>query len=170
VRVASARAVRRVSMARDSRCRGSRETARAAVLREPVLFGSREEFLTFTEPGFAKAVVGFRLDPRGAQTLLTTETRFVATDEATHRLMSRYWGIIRPGSSLIRTQWLRAIRGADFPIPGYGREAELSAWDSSRSTSGVSAVRTRVAWSSRNPLLSVSWFLTAVSRSAGILG
>jgi hypothetical protein len=77
---------------------------------EPVLFGSPEEFLTFTEPGFAKAVVGFRLDPRGAQTLLTTETRFVATDEATHRLMSRYWRIIRPGSSLIRTQWLRAIR------------------------------------------------------------
>jgi len=77
---------------------------------EPVLFGSPEEFLTFTEPGFAKAVVGFRLDPRGAQTLLTTETRFVATDEATHRLMSRYWRIIRPGRSLIRTQWLRAIR------------------------------------------------------------
>jgi hypothetical protein len=77
---------------------------------EPVLFGSPEEFLTFTEPGFAKAVVGFRLDPRGAQTLLTTETRFVATDEATHRLMSRYWRIIRPGSNLIRTQWLRAIR------------------------------------------------------------
>ena len=26
---------------------------------EPVVFGSPEEFLTFTEPGFAKAVVGF---------------------------------------------------------------------------------------------------------------
>ena len=77
---------------------------------EPVVFGSPEEFLTFAEPGFAKAVVGFRLDPRGAGILLTTETRFVATDEATHRLMSRYWRIIRPGSNLIRTEWLRAIR------------------------------------------------------------
>src|SRR4051812_5008500 len=34
-----------------------------------------------------------RLDPRGAEIILTTETRFVATDEATHRLMSRYWRI-----------------------------------------------------------------------------
>ena len=77
---------------------------------EPVVFGSREEFLTFTDPGFAKAVVGFWLDPRGAEILLMTETRFVATDEATHRLMSRYWRIIRPGGNLIRAEWLRAIR------------------------------------------------------------
>src|SRR3954466_12144114 len=77
---------------------------------EPVVFGSPEEFLTFNEPGFAKAVVGFRLDPRGAAILLTTETRFVATDEATQRLMSRYWRIIRPASNRIRTEWLRAIR------------------------------------------------------------
>jgi hypothetical protein len=77
---------------------------------EPVVFGTPEEFLAFTEPGFAKAVVGFRLDPRGAEILLTTETRFVATDEATQRLMSRYWRIIRPASNLIRTEWLRAIR------------------------------------------------------------
>ena len=76
----------------------------------PVVFGSPEEFLTFTEPGFAKAGVGFRLDPRDAEILLTTETRFVSTDEATHRRMSRYWRIIRPGSNLIRTEWLRAIR------------------------------------------------------------
>jgi hypothetical protein len=77
---------------------------------EPVVFSSPDEFLTFSEPGFAKAVVGFRLDPRGAEILLTTETRFVATDEATHGLMSRYWRIIRPGSNLIRREWLRAIR------------------------------------------------------------
>src|SRR3954452_10809165 len=43
----------------------------------PVAFGLPEEFLTFTEPGFVKAVVGFRLDPRGAAILLTTETRFI---------------------------------------------------------------------------------------------
>jgi hypothetical protein len=50
---------------------------------EPVVFGSPEKFLSFTEPGFVKAVVGFRLDPGGTEIRLTTETRFVATDEAT---------------------------------------------------------------------------------------
>jgi len=84
---------------------------------EPVVFGSPEEFLTFSEPGFAKAVVGFRLDQRGAEVLLTTETRFVATDEATRRLMSRYWRLIRPGSNLIRTEWLRAIRRRALRAP-----------------------------------------------------
>jgi hypothetical protein len=77
---------------------------------EPVVRCSPDEFVTFSEPGFAKAVVGFRLDLRGSGILLTTETRFVATDDATRRLMSRYWRIIRPGSNLIRTEWLRAIR------------------------------------------------------------
>lgn len=85
---------------------------------EPVVFGSPEEFLTFSEPGFVKAVVGLRLDPRGAEILLTTETRFVATDDATQRLMSRYWRIIRPGSNLIRREWLGAIRRRALRAPG----------------------------------------------------
>jgi hypothetical protein len=84
---------------------------------ESVVFGSPKEFLTFTEPGFVKAVVAFRLDLRGAEILLRTETRFVATDEATRRLMSRYWRIIRPGSNLIRTEWLRAIRRRAIRAP-----------------------------------------------------
>jgi hypothetical protein len=84
---------------------------------EPIVFGSPEEFVSFSEPGFAKAVVSFRLDPRGSGILLTTETRFVATDKATHRLMSRYWRIIRPGSNIIRTEWLRAIRRRALRAP-----------------------------------------------------
>jgi hypothetical protein len=90
---------------------------------EPVVFGSPEEFLTFSEPGFVKAVVGFRLDPRGAEILLTTETRFAATDEATQRLMSRYWRIIRPASSVIRREWLRAIRRRARLAPGATTES-----------------------------------------------
>jgi hypothetical protein len=85
---------------------------------EPVVFGSPEEFIRFKDPGFAKAVVGFRLDPRGAETLLRTETRFVTTDAATHRLMGLYWRFIRPGSNLIRTEWLRAIRRRALRAPG----------------------------------------------------
>ena len=77
---------------------------------DPAPLCSPDEFLPFADPGVAKAVVGFRLDPIGAGILLTTETRFVATDDATDRLMRRYWRIIRPGSNLIRTEWLRAIR------------------------------------------------------------
>jgi len=88
----------------------------------PVVFGSPEEFLTFTKPGFAKAVVGFRLDSRGAEIVLTTETRFIATDGAAQRLMSRYWRIIRPGSNRIRTEWLRAIRRRALCRPKGTRE------------------------------------------------
>lgn len=84
---------------------------------EPVAFGSPEEFLAFTKAGFAKAVVGFRLDPEGGEILVTTETRFVATDDATRRLMRHYWRIIRPGSNLIRTEWLRAIRRRALRAP-----------------------------------------------------
>lgn len=96
---------------------------------EPVLFSSPGEFLTFSEPGFAKAVVGFRLDPRGAEILLTTETRFVATDEETQRLMSRYWRIIRPGSNLIRTEWLRAIRRRALEGPAQAGPSSCSSGD-----------------------------------------
>lgn len=77
---------------------------------QPVYFGSAEEFVAFGEPGFAKAVVAFRLDPSGAGTHLATETRFAATDERTCRLMKRYWRFIQPSSNLIRREWLRAIR------------------------------------------------------------
>jgi hypothetical protein len=91
---------------------------------EPVAFSSPEEFLAFSGPGFAKAVVGFRLEARGAEILLTTETRFVATGEATQRLMSRYWRVIRRGSNLIRTEWLRAIRRRALRRPNAGADRE----------------------------------------------
>jgi hypothetical protein len=77
---------------------------------QPVAFDSAEEFVVFAEPGFARAVVGFRLDPGETRVVLTTETRFAATDEKTRASMSRYWQVIRPGSDLIRREWLRAIR------------------------------------------------------------
>jgi hypothetical protein len=109
---------------------------------EPVVFDSPEEFLAFTEPGFAKAVVGFRLDPTGAAILLTTETRFVATDEATHILMSRYWRIIRPGSNLMRTEWLRAIRMRALRRPESDPGVRMTFLDGHVPRVGVEAVRT----------------------------
>ncbi|MBV8202739.1 MAG: hypothetical protein JOZ15_19150, partial [Acidobacteria bacterium] len=42
--------------------------------------------------------------------VVTTETRVNATDAATRRRFAAYWRVIYPGSSLIRSMWLRAIR------------------------------------------------------------
>jgi hypothetical protein len=57
-----------------------------------------------------------RVPPRSerCEILLTTETRFVATDEATHRLMSRYCRIIRPGSNRIRRSGCERSERARF--------------------------------------------------------
>jgi hypothetical protein len=71
---------------------------------------SRDEFMTFDEPGFAKAVVNFHVQAVSGGTVLTTETRIRGTDEAARRTFRRYWRIVMPGSALIRRAWLRAIR------------------------------------------------------------
>jgi hypothetical protein len=68
-------------------------------------------FAGIHSPGFAIAVMNFRLRPLGpTRTHLTTETRVFATDAATRRLFALYWRVIYPGSSIIRTMWLRAIK------------------------------------------------------------
>ena len=67
-----------------------------------------QQFVHFADSGFAKAAVNFHTaaDQRG--TLLTTETRILATDERARRMFGRYWRIIRPGSALIRRDILAA--------------------------------------------------------------
>lgn len=67
-------------------------------------------FATFDEPGYAKAAFSFELAPSGERTLLTTETRVLATDVAAKRSFRRYWRLIHLGSAAIRIAWLRAIR------------------------------------------------------------
>jgi len=68
------------------------------------------DFVTFAEPGFAKAVINFHVREVAGGTVLTTETRIKGTDEAARRKFLRYWRIVMPGSALIRRAWLRAIR------------------------------------------------------------
>jgi hypothetical protein len=70
----------------------------------------RDEFVTFDEPGFARAVVNFHVRPAAGGTELTTETRIQATSGDARRKFRRYWRIVMPGSALIRRAWLRAIR------------------------------------------------------------
>lgn len=65
----------------------------------------REQFLSFREPGYAKVAFNFRID--GGE--LSTETRIVATDSHARRRFGLYWLLVRPGSGLIRREWLRAL-------------------------------------------------------------
>ena len=71
---------------------------------------SRDEFLTFEEPGFAKAVVNLHARAFDGGTVLRTETRVKLTDAEARRTFRRYWRVVMPGSALIRRAWLRAIR------------------------------------------------------------
>jgi hypothetical protein len=66
---------------------------------------SREQFSAFDEPGYAKVAFNFRLE--GGE--LSTETRIAGTDAQARRRFGLYWLAIRPGSGLIRREWLRAI-------------------------------------------------------------
>jgi hypothetical protein len=70
-----------------------------------------DDFLAIAAPGYAKAVMNFRVrESQLAMSVVTTETRVWATDERSERRLALYWWTIRLGSGLIRRMWLRAIR------------------------------------------------------------
>lgn len=73
----------------------------------PVL--DAQGFRRFTQRGWVKAAVDFRLTRRGGGTELSSETRVVSTDEVTRRRFDRYWRLIRPGSSAVRWEVLTAV-------------------------------------------------------------
>lgn len=64
-----------------------------------------EQFLNFQEPGYAKVAFNFRIEDG----VISTETRIAATDAHARRRFRLYWLAIRPGSGLIRREWLRAL-------------------------------------------------------------
>jgi hypothetical protein len=67
-------------------------------------------FRAFAEPGYAKAVWTFALEPRGpAATRLATQTRVALTDAASRRRFRVYWLVVRPFSGLIRMAMLGAV-------------------------------------------------------------
>lgn len=73
---------------------------------------SPKEFLEFEAPGYAKVVANFRVeDEGGGWSRVTTETRIFATDAPALRSFGAYWRLIYPGSSTIRREWLKAIKG-----------------------------------------------------------
>jgi len=68
-------------------------------------------FAAFDRPGYIKVACNFRIEDAGeGWSLLTTETRVLATDPAMLRAFGVYWRIISPGSALIRREWLKAVR------------------------------------------------------------
>jgi hypothetical protein len=76
---------------------------------DPADLESREAFLDFAEPGFAKAAFNFVFDPAPGGTRLITETRIHAIDEPARRSFGRYWFLIRGGSGLTRREILSAV-------------------------------------------------------------
>ena len=70
-----------------------------------------EDFKALTQPGFAKATANFSVHDLGnGSSRLETETRIFATDRSALRRFTAYWRIIFPGSSILRSTWLSAIK------------------------------------------------------------
>jgi len=75
-------------------------------------------FVSFAEPGFARAAVNFLIEPvDGGACRLTTETRVRATDARARRAFRAYWTIVHPGSAFIRRMWLRALKRRAEAVP-----------------------------------------------------
>jgi len=75
----------------------------------PVVLGSRQAFIAFSEPGMAKTAFSLEVVDHGDHAEVITETRVVGTDDAANRAFGRYWLLIRGPSGLIRRSWLAAI-------------------------------------------------------------
>jgi hypothetical protein len=78
------------------------------------------DFPTFSEPGYGKVALNFRVSPYGrTRSLLSTETRTVTTDPGSRDRFRRYWRVVGPFANLIMRRWLRlAKRNAEIGAPG----------------------------------------------------
>ena len=80
-------------------------------LRERPRLRTLSECAEYRQQGAIKMAFNFTAeDAGGGWTLLSTETRVLALDEATRRGMARYWRLIVPGSGMLRREWLAGIR------------------------------------------------------------
>lgn len=92
--------------------------AAPAGFRAPQMPGA-DDFKAFTQPGFVKATMNFLVTDLGnGTTRVETETRVFATDDEILRPFTAYWRIIFPGSNILRTTWLNAVKErAERPSP-----------------------------------------------------
>jgi hypothetical protein len=63
----------------------------------------------WSQPGWIKVAMEFRLQSIPMGTLLITETRMLATDPRVRRAFAAYWFLIRPSSGAIRREVLRVV-------------------------------------------------------------
>ena len=63
----------------------------------------------WSDPGWIKVAMEFRLELIPAGTLLSTETRILATDPRSQRSFAAYWFLIQAGSAAIRREVLRVV-------------------------------------------------------------
>jgi len=70
-----------------------------------------DDFKSLTQPGYAKATMNFVVTDLGnGSSRVDTETRVFATNDVALARFTTYWRIIFPGSSILRTTWLRAVK------------------------------------------------------------
>lgn len=69
-----------------------------------------DDFVAFTEPGYAKMAMDLRAVPDGDGARLETETRIYLTDASARRRFGAYWLVVRPFSGLVRRGWLKAAK------------------------------------------------------------
>ena len=73
----------------------------------------------WSQPGWLKVGMEFRLQSTPVGTLLRTETRMLATDPRTRRAFATYWFFIRASSGAIRREVLRIVaRRAESALNG----------------------------------------------------
>lgn len=73
-----------------------------------------DQFIAFHEPNYVKMVWDFRFEPNTQGTLVSTETRIQAMDEASNRKFGWYWFFVHSFSGLVRKEMLRLIaKGAE---------------------------------------------------------
>jgi hypothetical protein len=72
---------------------------------------SAREYAAFAEPGWVKLLLSVNVRPYGERSsLLTYETRAVATDDTARRSFLRYWKLFQPGIRVVLSRSLRAIK------------------------------------------------------------
>jgi hypothetical protein len=70
-----------------------------------------EDFAKFSEPGWAKIVWNFSVEPvTEHRCIVHTETRVTTTDRDSRTFFRRYWSLVSPGIVLIRRLGLRIIK------------------------------------------------------------
>jgi hypothetical protein len=71
---------------------------------------TRDEFIAFTAPGYARGVINFRLSEARSGTTLSTETRVRCIDAAGRTRFRPYWTLTSPFGALIRREMLRLVK------------------------------------------------------------